>query len=328
MNLWVVDLASGKQTHVDRGNYTWPDRDMYPSWSPDSKWISYTKRLEGSQFHAVFVYDVATGATHQLTDGLSDAISPTWDRSGKYMLFLASTDFALNTGWLDMSSYQRPVQRGVYLAVLSKANASPLLPESGDEPTDSASGGGGNGARGAAEASGRAGAGRAGGRGGPATSDSVTVPIDFDGFMQRVISLNVPSRDYVNLQAGAAGQWFYLERVPNHADILHRYDLDDRKAIDFVESAGSEYTISFNRKKLLYQGASPNGRPSGQWAVVDAGGPPPSAGKGRLSTSDLKIDVDPTVEWKQMFDEAWRIERDYLYVANMNGADWPALKKK
>jgi tricorn protease len=311
MNLSILDLASGKQTRVDQGNYSWIDRDMAPSWSPDSRWVAYTKRLPRSQFHAVFAYDVARGATRQLTDGLSDAIDPTWDRGGKYMLFLASTDFALNTGWLDMSSIDRPVERGVYLAVLSKDDPSPLLPESGDEPTDSTS-----------KAKPAAGAGAG------AKSDSVTVKIDFDGFMQRIISLGVPSRDYVNLRAGRPGQWFYLERVPNHADILHRYDLPDRKAVDFVDAAAEEYAVSFDGKKLLYQGAAPTGRPSGKWAVVDATGPAPGAGKGTLATSDLKIDVDPPAEWRQIFDEAWRIERDYLYVTNMNGADWPAMKKR
>ena len=59
MNLWVLDLATGNQTHVDQDNYTWPDRDMAPAWSPDSRWVAYTKRLMGSQFHAVFVYNVA-----------------------------------------------------------------------------------------------------------------------------------------------------------------------------------------------------------------------------------------------------------------------------
>ena len=310
MNLSVLDLASGKQTHVDQGNYSWPDRDMFPSWSPDSRWIGYTKRLPGSQFHAVFAYDVGAGVAHQLTDGLSDAIAPIWDRGGKYMLFLASTNFALNTGWLDMSSYERPVDRGVYLAVLSKSDPSPLLPEPGDEPADTT-------------AKAKPGAGATG-----AKTDSVTVHVDFDGFMQRVISLNVPSRDYANLKAGSAGRWFYLERVPNHADILHRYDLGDREAIDFVGAVAEEYAISFDGKQLLYQGAAPTGRPNGQWAVVDAAGPAPTAGKGHLSTSNLKIDLDPTIEWRQMFDEAWRIERDYLYVANMNGVDWPAMKKK
>ena len=130
MNVRVVDLATGKESHVDQDNYTWPNRDMGPTWSPDSRWIAYTKRLKGSQFHAVFVYHVTDGTTHQLTDGLSDVVDPAWDKSGKYLLFLASTDFALNTGWLDMSSYERPVRRGVYLAVLSKNDPSPLPPGS------------------------------------------------------------------------------------------------------------------------------------------------------------------------------------------------------
>ena len=309
MDLWVVDLASGRQSHVDQDNYTWPDRDMAPAWSPDSRWIAYTKRLPGSQFHAVFVHDAVGDSIHQLTDGLSDVISPAWDRGGKYLLFLASTDFALNSGWLDMSSYDRPVQRGVYLAVLSKADSSPLLPEQGDEPSDSS-------------------------RAKPDTSarrrghDSVTVHIDFAGISQRILSLDVPSRDYVGLRAGAAGQWFYLERVPHHADVLHRYDLKEKKAIDFMGAAAEEYAVSADGKKLLYQGAGEDGEPSGRWAVVDATGGAPDAGKGALTTSGLRIDVDPAAEWRQIFDEAWRIERDYLYVANLHGADWPALKRR
>ncbi|HET7322115.1 MAG TPA: PDZ domain-containing protein, partial [Longimicrobiaceae bacterium] len=310
LNLWVVDLASGKQTHVDQGNYSWPDREMSPSWSPDSKWIAYTKRLPGSQFHAVFVHSLADGSTHQLTDGLSDVISPVWDRSGKYMLFLASTDWALNTGWLDMSSYDHPVNRGVYLAVLAKGEPSPLLPETGDEP-------------GKAKAGEKA-------KAKEEKTDASTVPvrIDFDGFMQRIVSLDVPARDYVELQAGKPGQYFYLERVPHHPDVLHRYDLEKREPVDFVSAAAEGYTLSADGKKLLYQGAGDNGRPNDRWAVVDATGAPPTAGKGALNTAGLKVDLDPLAEWKQIFDEAWRIERDYLYVANMQGADWPAIKQK
>ena len=310
-NLWVLDLATGRESHVDQDNYTWPDRDLAPAWSPDSKWIAYTKRLMGSQFHAVFVYDVATDSTRQLTDGLSDVIDPAWDASGRYLLFLASTDFALNTGWLDMSSYDRPVQRGVYLAVLSKSDSSPLLPQSGDEPADTGK---------AAADTGGAAARRA--------HEPPAVRIDFDGFMQRVVALDVPSRDYAGLEAGGAGEWFYLERVPHHADVLHRYDLKERKAIAFLPAVAEGYAISFDGKKLLYQRAQEDGTPTHQWAVVDATGPAPAADKGTLATSDMRITIDPRAEWRQIFDEAWRIERDYLYVANMNGADWPAIKRK
>jgi tricorn protease len=307
MNLWVFDVATGKETHIDQGNYTWPDRDMAPAWSPDSHWIAYTKRLVGSQFHAAFVYSLADGATHQLTDGLSDVIDPTWDKSGKYLLFLASTDFALNTGWLDMSSYDRPVRRGVYLTVLPKDEPSPLLPEKGDEPGPEATP--------PADST-------------KAKADTVTVRIDFDNIMQRILALDVPSRDYTGLRAGKAGQFFYLERVPNRADVLHRYDLKERKAVDFVPAAAEEYALSFDGKKLLYEGAAESREPNHHWTVVDATADPPHGDKGALATQDLKVDLDPIAEWRQMFNEAWRIERDYLYVANLNGADWPAMKRR
>ncbi|HKK09019.1 MAG TPA: PDZ domain-containing protein, partial [Gemmatimonadota bacterium] len=314
MNLRLLDLASGKVTEVDRGNYSWPDRELAPTWSPDSRWIAYQKRLKGSQFHAIFVYSVADGSVHQITDGMSEAIAPAWDASGKYLLFLASTDFALNTGWLDMSSYDRPVHRGVYMAVLSAGQPSPLLPEAGDEP-----GGGAAGGR------------NGGGAAGKAASSDTAPPrttIDFDGLSQRIVALDVPSRDYVGLKAGKAGQFFYLERVRNHADVLHRYDLKDKKAVDFVDAAAEGYALSRDGKKLLYEGASEEGRPNHRWSVVEADGPPPQAGKGALATSKLQIDLDPRAEWRQIFHEAWRIERDYLYVKNMNGADWPAIEKK
>ncbi|MEJ2215483.1 MAG: PDZ domain-containing protein [Gemmatimonadota bacterium] len=316
MNLWVLDLKTGKETHIDQGNYTWPNRDLLPVWSPDSRWIAYQKRLPRSQFHAIFVYSLESGKTHQLTDGLSDVIDPTWDASGKYLLFLASTDFALHTGWLDMSSYNQPVRRGVYLAVLAKGQPSPLLPRTGDEPGAESEGGSGrpHGATSSMAA--------------PAAADTVHVHIDFDGFMQRILALDVPSRNYTGLKAGKAGQYFYLERVPNHADVLHRYDLSKRKAVAFVHAAAEEYALSRDGKKLLYQGASPSGRPNGHWAVVDATGAPPSGNKGALDTQALTMELNPLAEWQQIFHEAWRIERDYLYVKNMNGADWPAMEKK
>jgi tricorn protease len=317
MNIRVVQLANGKESHVDQDNYTWPNRDMGPTWSPDSRWIAYTKRLKGSQYHAVFVYHVTDGSTHQLTDGLSDVVDPAWDKSGKYLLFLASTDFALNTGWLDMSSYDRPVRRGVYLAVLSKNDPSPLLPETGDEPGDSAHARPDSAAKAKADSIVRR-----------TVPDSARVHIDFDRISQRILALDVPSRDYAGLKTGMAGQFFYVERMPNRADVLHRYDIKKRKAIDLLPAAAEDYALAFDGRKLLYQGAGAGGQPNGQWSVIDAGGDPPPAGRGALATQSLRMDLDPLAEWRQIFDEAWRIERDYLYVANMHGADWPALKKK
>ncbi|HEX2166299.1 MAG TPA: hypothetical protein VHG09_03580, partial [Longimicrobiales bacterium] len=104
LRLWVVDVQSGNATHVDTDTYMVPERSVDPVWSPDSRWIAYAKRLP-NLLHAIFVYSIEDGRIRQVTDGYSDALSPAWDASGKYLYFLASTDFALNTGWLDMTSY-------------------------------------------------------------------------------------------------------------------------------------------------------------------------------------------------------------------------------
>ncbi len=305
LQLWIVDVEAGTATHADTDTYMAPARTMAPTWSPDSRWIAYTKRLP-SQFHAVYVYDLSTGQRHQITDGLSDAMSAAWDASGKYLYFLASTNYALNTGWLDMTNFQRPVTRAVYLAVLNATEPSPLRPESDEEMPVSGS------------------------KGGARDTTSTTVTIDFDGLRNRIISLNVTPRDYNQLQAGPAGTVFFMENLPPTgvgggpapANAVHRYQLTDREAKQFLPNVVF-YTISSDGKKLLYR--TPGAR--GQWAIVDADKGPPQASSGRLDLGRMQMLVDPTVEYPQMFEEGWRIQRDFLYVPNSHGADWPVVKR-
>lgn len=104
LKLWVLDVAAG--TAKVMGNDPWmvPTRTMNPVWSPDSRWIAYAKHLN-SLYKTIAVVNVETGKTQQITDGLADATAPAWDASGKYLWFLASTDFGLKTQWLDMSNY-------------------------------------------------------------------------------------------------------------------------------------------------------------------------------------------------------------------------------
>ncbi len=102
------------------------------TWSPDNKWLAYTKQLPSGQ-HAVFVYSLEQGKIFQVTDGMSDALYPSFDKNGKYLYFTASTNVALTTAGLDMSSDEHRVSRNVYVAVLSKDEKSPLAPESDEE---------------------------------------------------------------------------------------------------------------------------------------------------------------------------------------------------
>src|SRR5262249_51214755 len=143
-----------------------------------------------SHMRAVFIYSVADGKAFQLTDGMSDAISPAFDASGKYLYFLASTDYGPRSGWLEMSSLDRPVRRAIYITVLSSTEPSPLLPEPGDEPhkDDSTP------------------------RAKPeAPSGPVVVRVDPAGIGQRILALKIPPGEYSDIRAGSAGVIYYTE---------------------------------------------------------------------------------------------------------------------
>ena len=300
LHLIAIDLATGAAATIDTDTYDDPGRRFDAAWSPDSRWVAYSKSLD-SHLRAIFLHSVAERQSHQITDGLSDATAPIFDAGGKYLYFLASTNYALRTGWLEMSSVDRPVTRAIYLAVLSRSDPSPLLPETGDEPAAPAA---------RPEAA----------RSGPPP----TVRVDVDGIGQRILALNVPPADYSALAAGAAGTIFYLEptragggAVPQN---LQRYQLRERRAAPFLEGIRS-YTLSSDTKKLLYSATG------NRWGVVPTERPA-RVGDGALDLARVEVRVDPRAEWTQIFNETWRIQREYFYDASMHGADWNAVYKK
>ena len=303
LNLWRAEVESGEVTRVDTDQYAHPIRSVDPVWSPDSRWLAYAKRLD-NQFHAVMVHSLDDGRTHQLTDGLSDAMAPAWDAGGKYLYFLASTDYALNTGWLDMTSYERPVRRALYLAVLQAGEPSPFLPgsdeEEGDDTEDEEGGDQGD----------DEGDGDGSGEGGD------PVRIDWEGIGQRILAADVPARDYAGLTAGPEGVVFFAESVVNQPGAtLHRYEVAEDEAAPFL-SPVQQFSVSADGEKLLY-------RAGASWGVVATSGSA-NVGDGTIDTG-VRMRIDPRAEWRQMFQEAWRYQRDFLYVENMHGADWDAI---
>jgi tricorn protease len=267
-----------------------------------------------SRLRAIFVYSLADNKNHQITDGLADSISPAFDAGGKYLYFMSSTNFGPSTGWLEMSSIDRPVRRAIYLAVLGASEPSPLLPETGDEPPKPPTPPEGAAAPPQTPA--------------PAAPRTVNVRIDFDGIGQRIISVNIPPGDYGNLVAGAAGSFFYAEPMtttPGAALRLQRYQLRERTAAPFLEGIRS-YSLSADKKKLLYQNAAGGGT---SWGVVPTDRPAPvRVGDGPLNLAQLEMRVDPRAEWEQIYRETWRIEREYFYDAKFHGADWQAVYEK
>ena len=344
LNVWVLDIASGQSKTVGRDPWMVPSRTLNPVWSPDSKWVAYSSRLK-SLFHAIFISNVESGETHQVTDGLADSVWPAWDASGKYIWFLASTDFGLRSEWLDMTSYDHEETFGLYLAVLKKGEPSPLLPESDEDRgvgSAPSNGSGGRGGRSGAPSDGEQAEGAAPS---PAPRTPVNVQIDFDGIGERILAVQgVPGRQYAELKAGVAGTVFYLEQGSAGrgagegptGGTLERYRLSDRRAAPFLTGVPA-YDVSADGHKLVYRSGGGGGGRGGRGAaggpaptpslfLVDADRAAPPAGAGRLNVS-LRMYLEPKEEFKQIFYEGWRIQRDYLYVPNMHGADWPKMKE-
>jgi len=365
LNVWVMDIESGKAKIVGRDPWMVPQRTVNPTWSPDSKYVTYAAHLN-TLYKAIFISNVETGESKQVTDGLADALWPVFDAGGKYLWFFASTDFGLRSQWLDMTSYDHNESFGLYMAVLKKGEPSPLLPESDEDtgvtfaPGRGEQGGqGGRGGRGRGGAPGdtadtTAGGDTPQGAANPNQPDrapraAAPVQIDFDGLPQRILAIpGIPSRQYTRLKAGVAGTVFYMQSAPAEDDggggrggagggsTIVRYRLSDRRASTFVSGA-ADYTVSADGHKLLYRtggggggrggrGAAGGGAANANLFLVDADRNPPQAGQGRINAT-LRMYLEPKEEFKQIFTEGWRNQRDYLYVPNMHGSNWHDMRE-
>ncbi|MCX8038730.1 MAG: PDZ domain-containing protein [Candidatus Sumerlaeia bacterium] len=317
--LYYMDMGERKPVLVVTDLYLLNSR-LSPVWSPDSRWIAYTRRLDNN-LAALFVYELASGKSHQVTDGLAEVGSPAFSRDGQYLYFSASTNLGPDVGWAGMAAFEHRTQNNLYLIVLRKDKPTPFAPESDEEavkaepdkkkvePADSKKADG--------EKSGASPAKKAPEKPTP----PVSVKIDFENIAQRIVALPLPARNYSNLQVASDGKLFYLERGEGTAGTsLQRFDLKERKSRLFLDRV-TGYTLSADGKSLLYSMAG------GGWAITSAI-TDPKPGEGRLNLDGMEAYVDPPAEWGQIFDEAWRIERDYFYDPTMHGADWPAVREK
>jgi tricorn protease len=329
LTLWFVDLDKKKPVRVDKDRFWGGTGDLVPSWSPDSKWLAYAKRLP-NYLGAVFLYSLESGKSTQITDGMSDARMPVFDAGGKYLYFTASTDSGASLQ-PDIHSIFRPVTRTVYLAVLSKIDPSPFSPESDEEEpaekpeksTDKPEKKSKKKKLAPPEKK---------------PSEEAKVKVDLDGILQRILAVPLPARTYVDLQTGSKGVILAVESVPplpgqffSAGNTVHRYDLTARKS-DVVVSGINAFEMARNGKKYLYS-------QRGRWFIgtlkpippPGVPSPPPSAARPSgeaLATQNIEIKVKPREEWRQMYREIWRIQREFFYDPNLHGLDLEKARKK
>jgi tricorn protease len=310
LNFWVIDLDTGKSTKIDTSTYDW-DSGGSMDWSPDGKWIVYPKVLK-NYLWAVFLYSVEAGKRVQVTDGMSDARFPAFDKGGKHLYFLASTDVGPTTG-SGMSIFNRGVTRAAYVVVLSKDDPSPLAPQSDEEKPDTA----------AKDKDKEKDKDKGEKKEPPATR------VDAEDLDQRILALPVPQRNYLGLLPGEAGSLLLLEgpTLPPLEDggedmppvTVQRFSFEKRKTEKLAEEVSS-VAVSHNGARLLY-------RKGDAWSVVKTDGSS-KPGEGSLHLDEMEVRVDPPAEWRQMYHEVWRIERDFLYDPHYHGYDIRAAEKE
>jgi tricorn protease len=325
LNLWYVDLEKKTPAKVFHDRFTGPQQIFKAAWSPDSKWLAYTEQGL-SHMRSVFLYSLETGKSTRITDGMSDSFSPVFDRSGKYLYLLASTD-AGPTLDTSMLSYNRPVTGSAYLVVLRKDLPSPLTPDSDEEkeikPEEKAKE-----------------------KGEPATKVE-EVKVDGDRISQRILALPVPARNYSMLIPGKEGVLYLVEEPlvaplegPNTLT-AQRFEMKTKKTDKVVDNILAFY-VSANGEKMLYRlnpapaPITAGGVQPQSWVMAtippapnpNAPTPPPAATPRPLNLSNLEVRVDPQQEWRQIYHEAFRLERDFFYDGHFHGLDLAAREKK
>ncbi len=346
-SLFVLDVKTGTSKKVAQEPHYSPERTMTSSWSPDSKWVAYTVNTPAS-IQSVHVYSIDQDKSFAVTDGLSEVSQPVFDRSGKYLFFLGSTDAGPVKDWFAQSTADNRATEGIYVAVLRNDLPSPIAKESDEEkgasasdeekkktdeekkkPLDNKSGmtkaaKRDDGAQDRKDSSGKdadekdSKDAKDEKTSGGASAKPVVVRIDLDGLSTRILDLPIPVGDYASLQAGTEGQLYFLKRVDAKSS-LERFDLKTRKTEQILPEVSS-FIVSADGKKMLY-------RTKDTWSIVSLTKKvEPTDGK--LALESVEVRVDPRAEWPEIFNEAWRINRDYFYAPNMHGVNWTAARDK
>ena len=307
-SLYVLDVASGTSTKISSDPMYRVISSIDHNWSPDSKWLAYT-RDTAQYLETVQIYSLDQQKSFPVTDDLADVSDPVFDPNGKYLYFISSTNAGPTSDWFSMWNNSAASTNEIYLVVLPKGVPSPLAKESDEE-----------GAKKDDSSDDKK-------KDDTAKKEPVKVTVDFDGLNQRIQAVPIGEAVYSSIQVAKTGELYYLKRSGTYNRFtgddprnLQHYSLAKRKEELAVEKVNG-YEISGDGKRVLLS------MPDNAFSIADIA-EKIDATKHKLAIDKVEVKIDPTVEWKEIFDEAWRINRDYFYDPNMHGADWKAMKAK
>ncbi|PVD52533.1 peptidase S41 [Terrimonas sp.] len=313
----VYDIAANQTYDADAAmRYSYGEQENFSfSWSPDSRWLAYSRDLE-NWHNAVFIYDTKNKTKYQVTSGYYNCTKPTFDTEGKYLFLFTSQKFLPYYGDFDNSFiYANSTQLA---AIALKADTPSVLAAKNDtvslkadeEKTEKAPAKDDR---------------KKGKDSKPSTEDKKEkdkpVDIDFDNIEQRLVILPPSSGNLGNIST-VKGKVIYVRYnntgAPEGQPSVKFYDIEKRDEKTILDGAGN-YWFSADKQKMLVSRA-------GAYAVIK----PEENQKFEkpLRVAEMMMTVDPMQEWKQLFTDAWRLERDYFYDPNMHGIDWNLVKER
>lgn len=331
-NLRLVTVATGQVTDIDKSPI-WMAHGQLENlplkWSADSRWLTWARSVESSRNPAIFLYDTTKATKHQATSGYFADTNPVFDPDGKYLFFLSDRSFTPVYGDFD-NSWTYPNATRIVAATLRPDVPSPLAPKNDVEEVKKDEG---QGAKDKGEDTVPAAPKRDSAKAGQGTKDEGTkdegkkdegkkpavVEIDVPALESRVVILPPKAGNYGPLSA-IAGKVVY-RRAPrtgsgDDKSTLVFYDLTEREEKTVLASVTAFETTADGKKAFVLS--------EGKWGVVDI---KENAKLDKpMRTGEMEAIVDPAAEWKQMFTDAYRFQRDFFYDPNLHGVDWKSVR--
>lgn len=265
--------------------------------SPDNKWIAYTKPIK-ERFTQIFLYNLETKEKNPVTDTWYRSGSPTFSDDGKLLFFVSSRDFKPVYSWTEWNHAYVDMMKP-YFVTLTRDAENPLKPENDEVEIEDKE----NGEEKKEEKK---------------EDGKLDITVDFEGIFGRIVEIPVEAGAYWRLDAVGNKLYYAMRTSAERRSKLKMYDLDKKKETE-LGNYGT-FVISDNDKKMLLS-------MGGGYAVIDL----PSSkisGPDKIDLSDMKIMVNLEAEWNQIYDEAWRQMRDFFYDPGMHGVDWKQIQGK
>ncbi len=307
LNLFALDVNNGTSKHIASN----ARREVFEvAISPDGAWLAHTNE-QANYYRDLVLYNFASGERYTISDGNADTAAPAFSRDGMYLFFAASTNSGPLQIGLNMSSQERPYRAGLYAVVLTADGDSPLAPKPGDEDSSLDE---------SADESEKE------------SSDTAVkaTRIDLRNLSTRIVGLPIAEANYSNLAAADDGHLYFVKSVQpgatvetpgndeNSANELLRFDFEELETTSLLQGV-SEFALSADGKHLLISKVDD----TLETAEIDD-----ELEAEPLDLSGLQVQVEPQKEWAQIFDEAWRMEKDFFYDPDMHQLDWQAVYER